>query len=319
MFEFGTGTCTCFCKPWQAHAFLGWLDYLRACVPGDKQTLVVNLDETSVGNAFHGAKGNIARRAKGPAGRPTADAPRAQLRGAVTHVALLTHNTQIQPLLPQILIGNKAKFTRAWLDVGQARQPPHVHLIRAVSAWNSGVLMHQFLEHLAFALAPHPQFQIILVLDTAKCHLVYDILRRASALGIWLCSIPARLTWLLQPLDVAVFSSYKAFLRREFQVCLQQQNGRVSDARWMELLFKVATTFLRRSPWQKAFDALGMLGDRSSLSHTLLKYCPDAAQAAPSRRPLRADLTLAFPGRTRIQYWTLLGRPSGLVRRLTIV
>ena len=308
-----------FCEPWQAHAFLGWLDYLRARVPGNKEALAVNLDETSVGYAFHGAKGNIARSAAGPTGRPTAHAPRAQLRGAVAHVALLTHNTQIQSLLPQVFIGNKAKFTRALLDVVQERQPPHVHFIRAVSAWNNGVVMQQVLELLASALAPHPQFQLILVLDTAKCHLAHDVLSRARALGIWLCFIPAKLTWLLQPLDVAVFSSYRAFLRREFQICLQEQNGRVGDATWMDLLFRVATTFLRRSPWQRAFDAIGMLGNRSSLSRTLLQYCPDAVQAAPIRRPSHADLTLVFPGRTRIQYWTLLGRPSGLVRRLTLL
>ena len=59
--------------------------------------------------------------------------------------------------------------------------------------------------------------QVVLLLDTASAHICPKFLRAASRKGIVVQYIPAKLTWLLQPLDTHVFARFKQFLIQEFR------------------------------------------------------------------------------------------------------
>jgi hypothetical protein len=41
-----------------------------------------------------------------------------------------------------------------------------------------------------------------------------SVARRAAELGIWLVFVPAKLTFLLQPIDEHIFALYKRFLSK---------------------------------------------------------------------------------------------------------
>lgn len=83
--------------------------WLVSCVVAPVQLLFLNLDETSVSYTFHQAKGLYHRRLKRQ-GRAHTQIRKSDLRGAVTHVAAICERSEVQPRLPQVIIGNKHRF-----------------------------------------------------------------------------------------------------------------------------------------------------------------------------------------------------------------
>ena len=72
------------------------------------------------------------------------------------------------------------------------------------------------------ALKAMQGIQIEIVMDTAKPHILFDVIRAAGDLGLWSLVFPAGLTYFVQPLDVCVFASYEAELKASYlQFCAQ--------------------------------------------------------------------------------------------------
>ena len=57
------------------------------------------------------------------------------------------------------------------------------------------------------------RWQPVLVMDACRLHLHRSLAEACLREGVWLVIVPARLTWLLQPLDTHAFQPYKHFLR----------------------------------------------------------------------------------------------------------
>lgn len=103
--------------------------------------------------------------------------------------------------------------------------PAPVDLIKKCTAWNNSETMMHILTKLNDALDHIENKQIILITDTAKSHISPKVIEFETSLSIWLCIAPTDVTWLLQPLDVRVFSRYKRYLRNEFRDCLIEHGG----------------------------------------------------------------------------------------------
>lgn len=303
----------------QVRVFFAWTDYLKSQVPAGKQVLFINMDETSIPYAFGEQRGNIAKSSRrlGVA----AVGKKSELRGAVTHVAFITHDTTVQPKLPQIIIGNTRRFTPDLLSVMADRKPNNVVLIRAKSAWNTTLHMMRIIGLLGAALQEFPQFQPVLVLDTASCHTTPRLVRCAGANNIWISFVPAKLTYLLQPLDTHVFASYKLRLRRLYREAKLDGHGVVSVIKWLELLFDMCTKFLCSGKWRKAFERTGMLGTRpQNLSSELQAICADVVvTTGAASLPSKEDLQLMMPRGTMVPYVDLWWKPAGRGRRIVLV
>ena len=89
-------------------------------------------------------------------------------------------------------------------SLGKIRHP--VDFVRAKSAWVNTAVMMNVLSRLKHSLAHIPNSQVILLLDSHKAHLNKNVLELAVSLNIWVLVVPAKLTWLLQPLDAHVFA-----------------------------------------------------------------------------------------------------------------
>ena len=61
----------------------------------------------------------------------------ADLRGAMTFLAAICDQAHVQPKLPQLIIGNKAKLTQTVLKNASRHKPQAVHLQVQTSAWNN--------------------------------------------------------------------------------------------------------------------------------------------------------------------------------------
>lgn len=166
------------------------------------------MDETAMAHNFSGEKGTAVCRHRLPPGHEYGAEPlsTSDLRGHVTHIAMFTHDTSTQPLLPQILLGNASRFTLSLLAPLTDQLPPNIYLWREAPSWTNKVVMQRVLKILRDALAPIlATHHIILVLGVAKQQIDRGISLAATRNGTQLVYVPAQTIWLLQVCDTHVF------------------------------------------------------------------------------------------------------------------
>ena len=264
-----------------------------------------NLDETSIARAPEGPRGLVVSRRHWkflPAG-PAAPAKKADTRSNVTYVALVCSRDDIQPALPQFVIGNEHQLTYKLLAAVAEQKPKNCFLWRQKSAWNNKDAMLKIPNELHASLKPwantvHP----VLILDVAKCHIHLPVIKKASALNIDLVFIPAKTTFLLQPLDTHGFSAFKSWLRGVYQSLRSDSpDGLVEDLEWIRMLFRAGAEFFAARSWGKAFADTGCCED-VPLSQTLQRYLDGVdLTSVGDDWPTAAELRgLVWPRRTNM-------------------
>ena len=129
---------------------------------------------------------------------------------------------------------------------------PRVQIQRGFSAWNSHEKMVDILYEIGDVMLKFPQKQPILLLDCAPCHTQWEVIAAANANGIWLLYIPARMTSVLQPLDVCAFRSYKSQLSPAF--LSQEVDAGLPRSRWSLVLARLVKEYWRGNKWRAAFE-----------------------------------------------------------------
>ena len=240
-----------------------------------KQVLRVNVDETNISRSYHNKKGLVLTR-RCPA-RPMLLPGDAVTRGSFSHVAFICDNTEIQPLLPQLILGNSRVLRKQDLDVLQPSLPDNVYLIRAKSSWLDAATFVAALKWLARALTPFKHtHDILLLMDCCYVHLHRDVLRAARKADIKVCFVPNKTTWLLQPCDTHLFRRYKAYLRRAYQaVQLRTASQDVPAVDLLSILIEIIRHVLQGIPWAKAFADNGYTLHQHNTCHRIRHLLPD--------------------------------------------
>ena len=102
---------------------------------------------------------------------PRAPVPASRRRGAATFGALVTHRTDLQPLLPQVVIGNKHVLPQALCAEVKEAVSPVVHVWAEKSGWMCERLLVKYLALVADVFDSRPACQPIVLLDCAPAHL----------------------------------------------------------------------------------------------------------------------------------------------------
>ena len=302
------------------------MNWVLAQTPAGLEPLVVNMDETSVPRTYPGQRGNRADWA--PPGQPAP--PRLERtnlgdrRGGITYVAFVCADATVQNDLPQILIGNRYRFTGRLLREVLPSKPPYVHLWVEESGWMSHRLLRRVLALLADCLRAHlASRQVVLVLDCARSHIHADLVNVACRLGIWLVFVPSKLTWLLQPLDTHAFARFKLTLRRLFTAArMASAQGALEPAAWCRAIFLAIAAVFRDSDWHRPFARVGLTAGQASLSPHIAGYVlRDGDPPFAAERPHRAALAQLGGSRVRMPFLQLLRpvelRASGSLAALT--
>jgi hypothetical protein len=185
--------------------------------------------------------------------------------------------------------------------------------MRENSSWVTSAVMMRCLELLSRALqSMSAQLQIVLLLDTARAHLGLEVARWAAELDIWLVIIPAGLTWLLQPLDVCIFASFKRHLKEQYS---RKRSGKVTATDWLQLVISAASWLgARRSA---AFQLTGITG-RERL-HRELRLIWSATLARAPGCPIDLEARRLWPSNSKnIPWWHLLRGPGRFGRTIRI-
>ena len=292
-----------------------------------RTVLRVNLDETAVclyPGQTSGAVFVSRKRQREGRGQSV---PGWKRRCCLTHVGVVCDQSRLQPRMPQFIIGNERTFRVKELGALQRACPRNVTLLRQTSAWSNGCVTARIVRALAAAVraaeGAHGTFQIILLLDAAKIHYVPTVLRACRAAGVWPVLVPAKMTYLLQPLDTHAFASYKAYLKRAYQVARMTSvsgSGDLQLSEFMQCVYDTIRQVLQGRGWTAAFEGDGFGARQLRLSPRVRHRLQlDAAVDVTAARPSDGQLRACFPRRARLapaMIWALyaepVARPVGL-------
>lgn len=132
--------------------------------------------------------------------------------------------------------------------------------------------------------------------------------------GVWALVVPAKLTWLLQPLDTHVFALYKARLSHETQMsCIAAVRG-LDVGMLIDAICVAGTQVLEGRSWDHAFDQTGFGRSQRSLGGRVVSGLDlSAAIRVPCTRPTLGQLAACFPRRTCVPVaaiWRQFDGPS---------
>ncbi|KAE8957546.1 hypothetical protein PR001_g31333, partial [Phytophthora rubi] len=97
------------------------------------------------------------------------------------------------------------------------------------SCFMNGFLFIEWLRFFSDSVPSDVQRPLLLIMDGCSSHYSVEIILEAARLDVLLLLLPSNATHLLQPLDVAVFSSFKAKLRRLTEIYVGKTGGNSVD------------------------------------------------------------------------------------------
>ena len=273
------------------------------------------MDETSVAFFMGHKAGNvmdppIIKKERRP--EPVQHCTRGDRRTNITHVAVFSPEPDIQAILPQLILGNEHILRLRDMDRIRDECMANVHVDRENSGWMNAQKMKRFFSLLVTAIRNVcPKFQIILYMDCAKQHMGPEVIASARAYNIWLCFIPAKLTWLMQPADTHAFARYKSCLVRQMlQLRQQEEGGVLSVPHWVKAINLTIRKVMQGVNWSHAFAENGMMSSQTHVSKFIRSHLHETACLdIPATRPDNESILRTFPARTKMNINLLFRGP----------
>ena len=197
-------------------------------------------------------------------------------------------------LVPQFVLGKHHRFTLSLIAFAKNLLPSNVRMLRQESSWNSGDTMRYILCELAKALCG---YTVLLLMDVASCHLVQSVTSLAHKLGIRIILVPARLTFLVQPLDTVYFLILKRALKHNYLLeIIRQGGGPLSVEAWLLVVLRSIVGTISSQDWSQAFKHNGITATQWFIRPSiLLKMGLIGPLKVPSVCPSADDLVLLLP------------------------
>ena len=267
----------------------------------NRQHVFVNMDETQLASVKNAGSGMISGRKQKRVDRRRA--PRDAVdrhHTKVTYMAVVADSPELQPLLPQIILPRYTQNVRpppAMLHHYEDFGHPFEFWHGTAGATSPGIVQRWMTRLRSVVSSFNDQAWIVLIFDCDTNHLCVTTMAHLRRLGIIPLLVPAKLTWLLQLLDVFVFGLLKKDMRLE-EVRSRESSTTGSLVRCERMRF--AASSIRRiiinRDWSAAFDKLGHGNpSRPSASH-LQEFLPPG------------DIDPALP--TLAQFADLISRPA---------
>ena len=289
--------------------FLRWIRFLVEEVLVNRTHVILNADETSLTSVEHSGLGMASGRKRTRNGERTRSRdPPDRFHNRVTYLALTSDSPELQPLLPQVVL---PKYT-------QNARPPQFVLDKYAlfgfpfefwhgtkGAVTPGIMQAWVTRIRSIVSSFNSDAWIVLLIDCSTSHLSVQTIAHFRRLGFIIVPIPAKLTWLLQVLDVYEFGIAKKDIRIE-----DSKHRWATDTGEIPRLdrMQIATNSIRKHvvnrDWSAAFEKLGAGTENRPTSSSLSKYLPPG------------DITPALP--TLQEFADLIGRAphTGVTQRI---
>lgn len=256
------------------------------------------MDESSVKLDQSWPRGCVARAAAEGSGlpleRPVSVKHR---RAAVSLVCFVCDDMAVQPMLPQVIVGNERVLPASVAARLQAADTGNVFVLRRPSSWVNGETLRHIIAMLAAAVAPLRESRhIILSMDACPTHLMPSVIRAVARGGMSYLLIAAQMTKWLQPLDVGVFAPLKRRLRESYgEEQLRLGVAELTPETVMRLTMAGVEDVVQKGSWAVAFERCGLRGGRPTSARFLRALGPLAPEPLSADLPTLAQLRALFP------------------------
>jgi hypothetical protein len=221
-----------------------------------------------------------------------------QLRGSFTLIAMVTSYLPLQKHLPQVAFINAAHIASDDFDDIVKDMLPNVHIYRVKNSWTTVDKMKQVLGLLKSTVKEKtPHVRILLCADTYKAHISNTIFMCAAKHGIFYFTVPPKMTWALQACDTHVFATFKHHLAVASQrITLETCAGKITMRNLLKALNLTVGCILNEKDWSKAFADVGLTGDQTQVSKSLLDILGfDVPPTIEQQIPTLHELQTCFP------------------------
>ena len=158
-----------------------------------------------------------------------------------------------------------------------------------------------------------PECVPVLIMDCCPVHLVEKVLADASRAGVYLIFVPAKMTWVLQPLDTHVFAVLKARIRAAtFEAKAASRSSRLPYLARVRVHSAAIRQVLVERSWSDCLVRAGLTGDVEQIRPALATLLAGQSlePTAPSAADLADLLSVPMPRAEKLQRLRL--PPSGL-------
>ena len=246
----------------QVVTYLRWLRYVIDVTLRDKTYVIINVDETSVNALVQKGHGYVGQGIRHQMRRHQyAGVRRDRSDIKTTLMGVICDQPELQPYLPQVFM---PKYTQnaippTWARDLYGRQGFPFQYWHRTGGSSTPATFRQWANALRSAVHSfNAEIFILLIMDCHSSHLDVDTIRHLGHLGIVTVVIPAKLTWLLQPLHVYVYADLKRVLRGLLheQTATNPAEGAAMGA-WITPTASAARTVLCRTDWSDEFGKVG--------------------------------------------------------------
>ena len=216
---------------------------------------------------------------------------------------MICTESELQPLLPQVMIVGAKVLRKQDVDLVRAALPQNVYVLRRESGWNNTEVQTEIVKLTQRVLEAHlHRYQVIWMSDACTTHMAPEVMRAIGTAGFWYCIIPANLTWLLQPLDVVTFVLLKRFIKNEFTETLGEATEHAKVIRMIGIVVIAIRKIFQARSWVRAFAYVGAMGAQGDVTGTLkVELGWEAVPEIPRNRPTNVDIARCLPRRLHIE------------------
>jgi len=297
-------------------AYRIWIQWLFDRVISDpSEYLLVNMDETAVQHEMNDRKGYMTRAHCGPTEVPkySSRTSSSGTRSQLTLVAFICNRPEYQPILPQILLPKSERTTQAEMRM-YTDMPSPIHILPKTSGWVNSKHMMTILTQLRRSCRQlSPDINIIVLIDGAAQHISREVLNHASRLHVILLLVPALCTWLLQPLDVYVFKTFKATLTTNQTLArMAHAEGLLPMENRLQCLSDTIMSVLVQRDWTHVFAKCGISARATTVKDTIKNYMSvdQLQETLPPARVLTCPEICLLCGRDRAGLLVRFFRPA---------
>ena len=276
----------------RSEAYLRWIRWMLQEEQGSEDCVVVNMDETMLANVTDHHKGIVVnRRRKKDLDHATQARRRAYPRCSL--LGCIANDHELQKHMPQVFLPKSdadKQPPQNIRDVFSSAEAP-IEAWHGTSGFLSAAGAASFLTRLRNLIRRHrPHAKIIVVWDASMAHTNEKVLRHARRLGIRVVLVPGRLTWLLQPLDVYVYSCLKRELRYVLaRDRMRDAQAKLSVAQQLRCCTEAVQTVMVRKSWDGMMRKCGISVSGEGLNDKLAGIVrgSDLTPRPPSREEVQ--------------------------------
>ena len=187
---------------------------------------------------------------------------------------MICDDPEIQARSPQlVIIGSRFITKEEFACIEPSAERACLRLVRNKTSSMATDMFEYMVTQLARALGDVKNSRTVHVYgDEYKAHVGRRVWKAFAEQGMNYCLIPAKLTWILQPLDTHAFAGYKNFLANECQrISVARIEGRLSMHHLLDAVAATINKYLNVSDWTQAFYDTGLVGSQRCVSTRALE------------------------------------------------